>query len=120
MTELRGEEKAVAATIATTLGLKVEQHDDGRHPGMHDLNIIAQDGSLAAVEVTAAADPDSIELWKLVNGRDERWTVPDLQGGWMLYLEPTARAKRLLAELPSFLRELEGQGITKIQSQWRR
>ena len=35
----------------------------------------------------------------------------------MLHLEPAARAKRLLAELPAFLRELEGQGITKIQSQ---
>jgi len=69
MTELRVEEKVVAATIMTTLGLKVEQHDDGKQPGMHDLNIISVDGSPAAVEVTAAADPDSIQLWKLVNGR---------------------------------------------------
>lgn len=120
MTELRGEEKVVAATIATTLGLQVAQHDDGRQPGMHDLNIIAADGTPAAVEVTAAADADSIQLWKLVNGRDERWTVPDLQGGWMLHLEPTARAKRLLKELPAFLAELEGQEITEIPSRRRR
>ena len=110
----------VAVSIAATLGLKVEQHDDGRQPAMHDLNIMTADGSPAAVEVTAAADPDSIQLWKLVNGRDERWTVPDLQGGWMLHLEPTARAKRLLKELPAFLGELEGQGITEIPSQRRR
>jgi len=120
VTDLRGEEKVVAATIATTLGLKVEQHDDGRHPGMHDLNIIDADGTVAAVEVTAAADADSIQLWKLVNGRDERWTVPDLAGGWMLHLEPTARAKRLVKELPAFLGELEGLGITEIPSQRRR
>lgn len=31
----------VAATVAATLGLVVEQHDDGSQPGMHDLNIMA-------------------------------------------------------------------------------
>ncbi len=120
MTELRSEEKVVAATIRAVLCLKVEQHDDGKQPGMHDLNIVTADGSLAAVEVTAAADPDSIQLWKLVHKRDERWTVPDLQGGWMLHLKPTARAKLLLRELPAFLRELEGQGVTEIPPQRRR
>lgn len=110
----------MAATIAATLGLRVEQHDDGSRPGMHDLNIMTSGGGPAAVEVTAAADPDSIQLWKLVNGRDERWTVASLQGGWMLHLEPTARAKRLLIELPAFLQELEGKGITEIPSQRRR
>jgi len=119
MTELRGEE-VVAATIAATLGLRVEQHDDGSRPGMHDLNIMTADGGPAAVEVTAAADPDSIQLWKLVNGRDERWTVLYLLGGWMLHLEPTARAKRLLKELPAFLEELEGRGVTEIPRQRRR
>jgi len=120
MTELRGEEKVAAATIGATLSLQVEQHDNGKQPGMHDLNILTADGSLAAVEVTAAADPDSIQLWKLVNERDERWTVPDLQGGWLLHLEPTARAKLLLRELPAFLGELEGQGVTEIPRQRRR
>ncbi|MEI4274241.1 hypothetical protein TEK04_21180 [Klenkia sp. LSe6-5] len=114
MPELRAEEKVAAATITTTLRLKVRQHDDGKQPGMHDLNIITADGTFAAVEVTAAADSDSVQLWKLVNGRDERWTVPGLEGGWMLSLEPTARAKRLLKELPAFLEELEGHGVTEI------
>lgn len=120
MSELRGEEKVVAATIAATLGLVVEQYDDGSQPGMHDLNIIAVDGTSAAVEVTAAADADSIQLWKLVNGRDDRWTVPGLRGGWMLHLEPTARAKRLLKELPGLLEELEGRGIDEVPRQRRK
>lgn len=120
MTDLRAEEKVVAATIATTLGLRVEQHDDGSRPGMHDLDILSADGTLAAVEVTAAADPDSIQLWKLVNGRNERWTVPNLRGGWILNLEPTARAKRLLKDLPAFLEELEEQEITEVPRQRRR
>ena len=34
MSEPRAEEKVVAATLTTTLGLKVEQHDDGKQPGM--------------------------------------------------------------------------------------
>ncbi len=120
MTELRSEEQVVAATIAATLGLRVEQHDDGSRSSMHDLNIMTADHGQAAVEVTAAADPDSIQLWKLINGRQGRWTEPNLQGGWMLYLKPTARAKRLLTELPAFLRELEGRGITGIADQWHR
>lgn len=119
MSELRAEEKIVAATIMATLGLKVAQHDDGKQPGMHDLNIMTADGGSAAVEVTAAADPDRIELWKLVNGQDDRWTVPDLEGSWLLALEPTARAKRLLNELPAFLRQLEGHGVTEIAQQRR-
>lgn len=101
MTELRAEEKVAAATITRTLGLQVKQYDDGTQPGMHDLNIITAEDSPAAVEVTAAADPDSLQLWKLVNGRGERWIVPDLHGGWMVHLKPTARAKLLLNELPA-------------------
>jgi hypothetical protein len=64
MTELRGQEQVVAATIAATLGMRVEQHDDGSRPDMHDLNIPTADGGTSAVEVIAAADPDSIQLWK--------------------------------------------------------
>ena len=77
-------------------------------------------GRRAAVEVTAAADPDSIELWRLINGRGERCTVPDLRGGWMLHLEPTARAKRLLKDLPAFLAEREEARIIEIPSRRRR
>lgn len=114
MTELRAEEKVVAATIEATLGLRVEQYDDGSLPGMHDLNIVDANGERAALEVTAAADPESIQLWKLVNGRGERWIDPNLRGGWMLQLQPTARANRILRELPAFLKELEGNGIKEI------
>lgn len=70
MTHLRGEENGVAATIAATLGSRVRQHDDGSRPGMHDLNILTANGGPGALEVTTAADPDRIHLWKLVNGRD--------------------------------------------------
>lgn len=38
----------------------------------------------------------------------------------MLQLEPTARAKRLLKDLPAFLEELEGKEITEIPRQRRR
>jgi hypothetical protein len=62
--------------------------------------------------VTSAAEEDAIELWNLVNGRDERWIVPGLGGGWMVTLEPTARAKRVMAELPAVLLDLEVQGRT--------
>jgi len=101
------------ATITGTPGLQVEQYDDGKEPGTHDLSIMTADGGSGAGG-EAAADPDSIQLWKLVNGRDERWIVPALAGGWLLHLEPTTRAKGLLEELSALLRQLEGQGVTEM------
>lgn len=63
------------------------------------------------MEVTAAADAESIQLWKLVNDRDERWIVPTIDGGWNVTLVPSARAKRILAELPDLLAEMERRGV---------
>lgn len=114
MPELRGEEQWAARMVQAALGRPVQQHDDGSQPGMHDLDIVGPGGALAALEVTTAADSDSIQLWKLVNGRGERWIVPGLKGGWMVFLQPTARAKRVLTELPSLLGSLEVCNIRDI------
>ena len=57
--------------ISNALRVRV-QHDDGFQPGMHDLEVTYPDKLSAAVEVTAAADAQSIELWNLVKGGD-RW-----------------------------------------------
>lgn len=112
--ELRSEEQWAARMVEAALGLPVRQHDDDSRPGMHDLDIVRPDGSVAAIEVTAAVDRDSIQLWKLVNNCDERWIVPSLRGGWMVFLEPTARAKRVFAELPALLADLEAGNVQEI------
>ena len=88
--------------MSHALGLPVVQHDDGSLEGMHDLDVL-YDGETAAVEATSAADGESIALWNVMNGRNERWVVDELQGGWMVSLEPSARAKRLKTELPRLL-----------------
>lgn len=120
MTQTHPEEQWAASMIAVALGAQVTQHDDGSAPSMYDLNLAGQDGPFGGVEVTAAADADSIQLWKLVNGKEERWIELDLLGGWMVTLEPTARAKRLLPEMPALLRELEGAGRTVVERSWHR
>jgi hypothetical protein len=56
MPELRMEEAWVQSVVASTLGVPVEQNDDGARPGMYDLRIIGAAGD-EALEVTAAADP---------------------------------------------------------------
>jgi hypothetical protein len=99
--------------IRIALGVEVEQHDDGSSPGMHDLSILYPSGAWGAVEVTAAADPQLIGLWRLVN-EGERWIVPGIAGGWAVVLHPSARAKRLGVELPALLRKLESEGIRQI------
>jgi hypothetical protein len=96
--------------MAEALSVQVVQHDDGSRDGMHDLDIVRPDRR-DAVEVTAAADAESIQLWKLVNHRDERWIVPSIDGGWHVTLDPAARAKRVLSELPDLLAEMEQRGV---------
>lgn len=96
--------------MAEALGVEVVQHDDGSRDGMHDLDILRADRRDAA-EVTAAADAESIQLWKLVTDRGDRWIVPALKGGWSVTLEPSARAKRVLVELPDLLAEMERRGV---------
>ncbi len=115
MRELRGEERWVAACIESVLeNTKVRQHDDGSRDGMHDLDIWRGDRRFAAVEVTAAADSESIELWNIVNGGGKTWTDARLAGGWLVTLTPAANAKRLKQHLPNLLAALELRGIRDI------
>lgn len=108
MPGLRGEELWVGACVEAALpGVRVVQHDDGSESGMYDLDLLHNGGQFAAMEVTAAADAESIELWNLVNGSENRWIESKLLGGWMVTVTPKARAKRLKKELPQLLRMLE-------------
>jgi hypothetical protein len=108
---LKPEEKWAQQLIAHELSVPVEQNDDGSRPGMFDLRIRYPSGGCAAVEITAATASDSVELWKLMNGQSRRWQVEKLRGGWLISVLPSASDKRLLAELPGFLHELERLGI---------
>lgn len=81
---------------------------------MHDLWIRDEQKPPAAVEITAAADFESMKLWKLVNSGD-RWIVDGLAGGWALWLVPSAaRAKWRVKQFPAFLAELEAEGVRSV------
>jgi hypothetical protein len=67
---------------------------------MYDLTITYPGGVIGAVEVTAAADRQQLELWKLVGGQGKRWIEPGLAGGWIVRILPSTRAKNLLRQLP--------------------
>jgi hypothetical protein len=111
---LRPEEEWARQVIEATLDVSVVQHDDNGGAAMYDLRILRLDRP-AAVEVTAAADSASIELWRIINGGDERWQVDGLAGGWAVSLLPTARGKVVLRCLPSFLLELEVAGVPQLR-----
>lgn len=107
MSRVRAEEVWVAQCIETALpGVAVVQYDDGSTDGMYDLQLRSSGSSFAACEVTAAADPEAIELWNLVNGNG-RWIEPSLSGGWLLSLTPKCRARTLRREAPRLLEVLE-------------
>lgn len=74
---------------------------------MYDLDLLRDGEPFAAMEVTAAADAESIELWNLVNGSGDRWVDSSLLGGWMITVDPKSRANRLKNELPGILRKIE-------------
>ena len=98
MAKDRDEELWAAACIEAALpGVVARQHDDGSRASMHDLDLFRGLDRFGACEITSVADPESIALWKLMNGRRARWIEPDLQGGWMLSLSPACRAKKLKA-----------------------
>jgi hypothetical protein len=115
MARIRDEEEWARRCVRLALGrVHVSHHDDGSSPGMHDIEIVHPDGRRGAVEVTAAADRESIELWNLINGGG-RWVEPNLVGGWVVSLSPQARAKPLRAELPALLRTLEHAGVHQVR-----
>ncbi|MET0628215.1 MAG: hypothetical protein ABW033_07150 [Acidimicrobiia bacterium] len=107
MRTLRPEEEWARQHVEHALGVPVRQHDDGSADGMHDLDIVYSDRPSAAVEVTAAADGESIAAWKQLNGNG-RWIEPTLKGGWSVTVDPAARTKRIKKELPDLLGILEG------------
>src|SRR5215203_5491353 len=108
MPPLRAEEEWVRQVMEAEIGVPVKQHDDGSRPGMHDLEVIYDEGHRAAVEVSAAVDAESTELWNIVNGQG-RWMEPNLVGGWAVHVKPSAR--RLRRDLPPYLCALERAGI---------
>ena len=66
MKELGAEELWAQACIQQAWpDCQVAQYDDGSRPSMYDLKITYPDGSIGALEVTAAADAEQVELWKL-------------------------------------------------------
>lgn len=119
MPPLRPEEEWARSIIGRTIGVPVEQHDDGTEPSMYDLRIRYVDRRPAAVEVTAAADRESIELWRLMNSKDERWMAEGLVGGWSVHVLPTARAKRLRSDVPDLLSRLEEAGRRELRADLR-
>jgi hypothetical protein len=114
MRPLRADEERVRIVLERALGVPVEQHDDGSEPSMHDLDIVYPDRAVAALEITAAADSDSIELWRAMND-GERWCEENLEGGWSITVDPAARGKLLREHLPEFLRGLEGAGVREFR-----
>jgi hypothetical protein len=113
---LRDEERWAQACIQHALpGCAVEPHDDGSRSSMYDLKIVYPDGSLGAVEVTAAADGQRIGLWREVRKRDLIRQEPDLVGGWLVRVLPAARARDLGDPLAGLLRSVERHGRSTIR-----
>src|SRR4051794_14980943 len=90
----RPEEQWVQRVLALALPYAVVgQHDDGSAAGMYDIDVEYPDGRTAAVEVTAAAHPEALALWRLIS--KEKWIERTLRGGWAVNVIPSANYKLL-------------------------
>jgi len=116
MVSLRDEERWVVGCVQAALpDVAVGQHDDNMTPRAHDLDLCVGNGrTFGAIEVTAAADPEVVQSWKLLTGRGERWIESGLAGGWLINVRPNTRIKRLRKELPRLLKVLEDVGCTSL------
>lgn len=111
---LRGEEEWLRQCIEAAIpGATVTQHDDGSRNSMHDLDVWVNSERVGAVEISAAVDPQALELWRLVS-TPRQWTDATLAGGWMVSVSRTARARALKTSLPGLLRALESQGVRRL------
>ena len=114
MGELRDDEEWARGIIEIATGSTVVQHDDGSLPGMHDLWILPEGSQKEAVEVTAAAEPEAIPLWKRLNNTGERWIDDRLTGGWSIEFRSSAQARDIQRDLPDLLLDLERLGIQHV------
>ena len=116
VSRVRAEEEWARRILSSALDADVQIYDTGVAPSMYDLEITYSGGVKAAGEVVAAADSESIELWRVMNDDSaERWQVDGLVGGWSASLAPHARGKRVLAELPALCRRLENFRLKDIR-----
>ncbi|MEV5266009.1 hypothetical protein [Streptomyces werraensis] len=107
MPKIREDEQWVRRCLQAALpGVEVRPHDDGSQPNMHDFDLVRGGHRYAAMEVTAAADAESISLWKSMT-RGGRWIEAGLAGGWIVELLPTARMKTVRTRLPPLLAQME-------------
>lgn len=114
MGKLRGEEAWAGACLEAALpDVEVRQHDDGSRPSMYDLDLVRRGEVAGACEVTAAADPQQIELWNLLNARGDTHIEPGLRGGWHLVLSSSCRVKELRTGLRPLLETMESRQIRR-------
>jgi hypothetical protein len=115
MPEIRPEEAFASACIGSALGeVDVRHHDDQSQDRMFDLEVRCGDETIAAVEVTMAADEPSIELWRIIQ-RGGSWVVDGVVGSWHVALLPNTRARDVLPNLPALLRDLETAGVPSVR-----
>jgi hypothetical protein len=115
--QLRDDERWAQLCIQHSMpDCTVEPHDDGSRSSMYDLKIIYPDGSIGAVEVTAAADGERIGLWREVRKRGLICQEPDLVGGWRVSILRSARASDLDRHLTGLLRLLERSRRTAVRA----
>jgi hypothetical protein len=108
-------EELARSAVAQTLGLRVEPHDDNSRPSMYDLKILDASGFVTgAVEVFQAAEQGVKKVAADLRKQGGRWIYPDLEGGWLVDIDPRARVDQLWREVPLLLRSLESTGVTTL------
>lgn len=106
--QTRQAERFIEEAIRRATGLEVEHVDDGKVSGRHDAEIVLQDGSRAALEITSLIDPAAAAMTALPS----KLPVEGCEGTWMLtYRGAGVDRKAMKANLPALLQRLERQAV---------
>lgn len=95
--------------VANELGMQVDVHDNGSHPGMYDLIIGSVSTPDYAIECVGSVDPVATETWNI--GPAKGPIKVDSSGDWRISIRKSANMKSLRQNIESVIGECEKLGL---------
>jgi hypothetical protein len=116
----RPEELAAVEIVAEALGGTFKSRDGvDAAEGMHDFDI-SVGGRLIALEVTSAADAESVQLSDRAYGKkgnEREWSAPELTHNWVVVIASALRdVREVVRDMRPILRVFEEHGIPNIDT----
>lgn len=106
-------------SLGLLLGGQVERLDlPGSLSGIHDFDVVVEDGRRIAVEVTACIDKAAAQFESALDSHSTHIDVPGLRRSWEVRLHEGVRVKGLIKRVAPLLVTLENEGVSGVFRRW--